>query len=132
MSIRRSVRPSVHPSVREHESKSGKTSVLKVFVFVSVLERVFGVDGGWSPLTTRPQRFCDPASLVPVLFDLEFLNMLIAVDCVPLRCLPRDSRWLLPPNYNYCPILHNHERSREFDGFKGESMAVYRVMNFTS
>ena len=95
---------------------------------------VGGEAGGGMPLPTRPQRHCDPASLVPVFFDLEFLQMLIAVDCVPLRRLLRDSRWLLPPNNNYCPILHNHERSREFDGFKGESMTmvVYRVMNFTS
>ena len=24
----------------------------------------WGVDGGWMPLPTRPQRYCDPASLV--------------------------------------------------------------------
>ena len=47
------VRPTVHPSVclsvgllvREHESKSGKMSVLKLFVYVSVLERV--LSGVW-------------------------------------------------------------------------------------
>ena len=26
-----------------------------------------GVDGGWMPLPTRPQRYCDPASLVDVI-----------------------------------------------------------------
>ena len=37
-------------------------------MYVSVLEGglggVLGVDGGWLPLPTRPQRDCDPASLV--------------------------------------------------------------------
>ena len=37
-------------------------------MYVSVLEWVLGgvlsVDGGWLPLPTRPQRYCDPASLV--------------------------------------------------------------------
>ena len=45
-----------------------KMSILKLFVYVSVLERVLsgvlGVDGGWMPLPNRPQRYCDPASLV--------------------------------------------------------------------
>ena len=31
----------------------------------------WGVDGGWMPLPTRPQRYCDPASLVSfyLIFD---------------------------------------------------------------
>ena len=37
-------------------------------MYVSVLEGGFGgalgVNGGWLPLPTRPQRYCDPASLV--------------------------------------------------------------------
>ena len=37
-------------------------------MYVSELERglggALGVDGGWLPLPTRPQRYCDPASLV--------------------------------------------------------------------
>ena len=41
---------------------------LKLFVYVSVLGGglggALGVDGGWLPLPTRPQRYCDPASLV--------------------------------------------------------------------
>ena len=28
-----------------------------------------GVDGGWMPLPTRPQRYCDPASLAIRLMD---------------------------------------------------------------
>ena len=39
-------------------------------MYVSVLEGglggALGVDGGWLPLPTRPQRYCDPASLVIV------------------------------------------------------------------
>ena len=27
----------------------------------------WGADGGWMPLPTRPQRYCDPASLVTIL-----------------------------------------------------------------
>ena len=27
----------------------------------------WGVDGGWMPLPTRPQRYCDPVSLVSLL-----------------------------------------------------------------
>ena len=35
-----------------------------VFVFERVLGEVVGVDGGWLPLPTRPQQYCDPTSLV--------------------------------------------------------------------
>ena len=34
------------------------------FLYVCVWSGVWGVDGGWMPLPTRPQRYCDPASLV--------------------------------------------------------------------
>ena len=30
----------------------------------------WGVDGGWMPLPTRPQRFCDPASLVVLVYAM--------------------------------------------------------------
>ena len=79
--FRQSISPSVHqsvsplvqwsvgPLVLQHESKSGKTSGLESFcVCVCVgkgLGGALGVDGGWIPLPTRPQRYCDPASLVP-------------------------------------------------------------------
>ena len=46
----------------------GKEAFLKLFVYGSELGRglggALGVDGGWLPLPTRPQRYCDPASLV--------------------------------------------------------------------
>ena len=71
----RSVGPSVGPLVRwcvrpsvTTSRKVGKRAFSKLFVFVSELERglggALGVDGGWLPLPTRPQRYCDPASLV--------------------------------------------------------------------
>ena len=71
-SIRGFVRPLVRPSVRWSvviELKSGKISVLEAFcVCVCVLERgiggALGVDERLLPLPTRPQRYCDPASLV--------------------------------------------------------------------
>ena len=54
----------------------GKQAFKKLFVYVSALERVLGgvlgVDGGWLPLPTCPQRYCDPASLVT--FDLILLD----------------------------------------------------------
>ena len=33
-------------------------------MYVSVMERGLGLDGGWLPLPTRPQLYLDPASLV--------------------------------------------------------------------
>ena len=38
-----------------------------LYVYVCVWEAAFGVDGGWTPLPTRAQRYCNPASLVPSL-----------------------------------------------------------------
>ena len=37
-----------------------------VWVYVSVWEGGWGEAGGWLPLPTRPQQYCDPASLVPL------------------------------------------------------------------
>ena len=36
-----------------------------VTVFVSKCGVGEGVDGGWMPLPTHPQQYCDPVSLVP-------------------------------------------------------------------
>ena len=57
--VRWSVGPSVPRSVRGHKSKRGKTSILDGFCVW-----MWGVGGGWTPLPTRPQQYCDPASLV--------------------------------------------------------------------
>ena len=41
---------------------------MKLFVYVSLLERglggVLGMGGGWPPLPTHPQRYCEPTTLV--------------------------------------------------------------------
>ena len=63
LSVRPSVRRSVGPLVREHESKSGKTSVLEAFCVCVCVGRRVGWGVGYVP--TRPQQYCDPASLVP-------------------------------------------------------------------
>ena len=39
-------------------------------VCVSVWEGGWGEAGGWMPLPTRPQRYCDPASLVFIVITL--------------------------------------------------------------
>ena len=49
-------------------------------MYVSVWSGVLGVDGGRMPLPTRPQRYCDPASLVLfVRSNQEQLYVLIAL-----------------------------------------------------
>ena len=55
--------PSVRPSVMVIELKSGKTSAFDTFYLCLSV-----VDGGWMPLPTLPQRYCDPASLVNLHF----------------------------------------------------------------
>ena len=64
---RNSIRGFVHPSVRWSVGPSVRPSgviELILFAYVRVLGVGFGVDGGRMPLPTRPQRYCDPASLV--------------------------------------------------------------------
>ena len=57
--------PFVGTSVRQQEWKSGITSIFEYFLrmFECVWES-WAVGGGWMPLRTRPQRYCDSASLV--------------------------------------------------------------------
>ena len=75
--VRRSVGPSVrrsvgHAPVVTLESKTRKNAAVGiVYVWVCWREAGTGVGewgwgeaGGWMPLPTRPQRYCDPASLV--------------------------------------------------------------------
>ena len=67
-----SVRPLVRPSVRHARVENAKNAYLGCCSWyclcVSVLEGGWGCGwgeaGGWMPLPTRPQRYCDPASLV--------------------------------------------------------------------
>ena len=72
MLTRNFLRGLVRPSIRERESKSGEMSVLEAFCVCVCVEGglggAVGVDGGWLPLPTRPQQYCDPASLVLFLF----------------------------------------------------------------
>ena len=62
-SVRPSVRPSVGPS-EVIELKNGEMSVLDTFCVCLSVGVGWGVDGGWMPLPTHSQRYCDPASLV--------------------------------------------------------------------
>ena len=67
--------PSVRPSV-VIESKSGKTSVSSPFcecMYVGL--EYWGVDGGWTPLPTRSQWYCDPASLVLFIVPLQLTTI---------------------------------------------------------
>ena len=56
--------------------KKWKKSVLDTF-FVRLWGGGLGVDGGWMPLPTRPQRYCDPASLVSIVFQYLFIHFII-------------------------------------------------------
>ena len=47
-----------------------------------------GADGGWMPLPTPPQRYCDPASLVLLCFFLPFLFFPLSLSHSSLRLLP--------------------------------------------
>ena len=60
--------PSVGPSVRDDLVEKWKNERIKYFVLVRGGSRKVGVgglggDGGWMSLPTRPQGYCDPASL---------------------------------------------------------------------
>ena len=63
--VRPSVRRSVRPSVRNARVEKWKNERFRCFFgYVCWWGGAWGVDGGWMPLPTRPQRYCDPASLV--------------------------------------------------------------------
>ena len=82
ISIRGFVRPSVGRSVGRSVTLQLKTQETRIYnaavviecvwVYISVWEGGWGEAGGWLPLPTRPQRYCDPASLVT--FDLILLD----------------------------------------------------------
>ena len=55
--------PSVRPLVRKGR-KVEQRAFWILFIYVCVWSGVRSVDGDWMPLPTRPQRYCDPASLV--------------------------------------------------------------------
>ena len=64
LSVGRSVRPLVRLLVRGHKLKSEEISILDAICACEW--GTCGVDWGWMPLPTRPQRHCDPASLVTI------------------------------------------------------------------
>ena len=66
-----SVGPSIDPSVHEHELKSRKVNAFDACVR---LGDGLGQNGGWMPLPTHPQRYCDLASLVSFFFHFVCLR----------------------------------------------------------
>ena len=114
-----SIRGFVHPSIClsvcwsfglldcEHKLKSGETSVLEAFVYLSELERqlggALGVDEGWLPLPTHLQQNCDPLSLVPTWWRCSIscwwvISSLMNDSPNSSQCCPESSQW-------GCPIL---------------------------
>ena len=65
-SVRWSVRWSVTLELKMQETRIYNAAVVIecVWVFDSVWEGGWGEAGVWLPLPNRPQRYCDPASLV--------------------------------------------------------------------
>ena len=65
-SVRLSVGPSVSLKLKMRKKRTNDTTVVIECVCVggSVWEGGWGEAGGWLPLPPRPQRYCDPASLV--------------------------------------------------------------------
>ena len=60
--------PSVRPLVCKGR-KVEQRAFWILFIYVCVWSGVRSVDGDWMPLPTRPQRYCDPASLVHFLIS---------------------------------------------------------------
>ena len=52
------------------ELKSGKTSVFDAFCVCVCWRGAWGVNGGWTPLPTRPQQYCNPALHVSSLLKM--------------------------------------------------------------
>merc|ERR1712105_149225 len=67
------------------------------------LDGVLGVDGIWLPLPTRPQRYCDPESLV----SLFFLISLVHHSCLSVfHCLSFGQRpWMADERMTYVIYL---------------------------
>ena len=93
------VRRSIGPLVRGHESKSQSLSVLDAYCVCVWAGGSLGMDGGWRPLPTCPQWYCDPTSLVysffevakPILLEIERSkwvdSVILRSDSVILRSL---------------------------------------------
>ena len=95
------------------ESKSGKMSVLDTFC---VWGGGWGVEGGWMPLPTRPQQYCDPASLVLTVqvFRKSCLVVQITVLVVVVR-LSTLMTYLWSTIHLLCrSVLHSGETDSDF------------------
>ena len=90
-SVDPSVRPSVRPSIRP---SSQKVECFRYFLcmFVCMMVGEWRVDGGWTLLPTRPQQYCDPASLVFLFKSLEvILSHLKSIEVILCySCPARD------------------------------------------
>ena len=72
-------------------------------VCLCVWDGGWGVDWGWMPLPTRPQRYCDPASLV---------GMCVDGGCMPLPTRPQrycDPASLVPQTSTSLSSPSNHQ-----------------------
>ena len=54
--------------------------VAVVIVCVCMCGVAKGVDRGCTPLPTRPQRFCDPASLVRFMIDAQIFRFIYIIE----------------------------------------------------
>ena len=71
------------------------------------------MDGGWTPLPTRPQRYCDPASLVTTRFVIHFHS-----------CFHTDGWW-----GKYNAIKHDATLMAQWEGFYWIFFALYFVVS---
>ena len=62
--------------VKGEKSKATQLDTLLGLCVMCICVGVWSVDGGWKPLPNRPQRYCEPASLVVKPFPCEKLNMI--------------------------------------------------------
>ena len=76
---------------------------------------ILGADGGWMPLTIRPQRYCDPVSLVFHTIALLSTSQLL-ICC---RMGPGNNRW--------CVFLGNFDNNR--NGVKNHLRIEKKVLS---
>ena len=66
-----------------------------VFVYVW---RAWGIDGGWMPLPTRPQRYCDSASLVLLHLMISQFNISVQDSIRDFLTEELEKRKSIPEN----------------------------------
>ena len=79
---RNSIRGCVHPSVRPSVGPWARVKKWENEFYIPawMLGWELGVDGGWMPLPTRPQQYCDPASLVCFLLNDSYCDICLLVS----------------------------------------------------